>query len=93
VHEHSVGWAHRTGRRHIFVSTVLPSARPAGADQLSDAQAKASQIEAQIQSTGEQISAAASSTTPPSPSNKLSLLRSLHTTKINADKAQVAGDQ
>jgi len=41
----------------VCSSTVPLLARPAGADQLSDAKAKASQIEAEIQSTGQRISA------------------------------------
>ena len=78
----------------VFVSTVLPSARPAGADQLSDAQAKASQIEAQIQSTGEQISAAGQQYDAALAQQQALATQIAGTqTKINADKAQVAGDQ
>ena len=41
----------------VCASTVLPLARPAAADQLSDAKAQAASLEAKIQATGAQISA------------------------------------
>jgi cell wall-associated NlpC family hydrolase len=41
----------------VGLVTVLPSTRPAGADPLSDAKAKAAQIEQEIQSTEQTISA------------------------------------
>jgi cell wall-associated NlpC family hydrolase len=41
----------------VCASTVLPLARPAAGDQLSDAKAQAASIEAKIQATGAQISA------------------------------------
>ena len=57
------GWLLRRGMVPVLAVltvstlTVLPSTRPAGADPLSDAKAKAAQIEQQIQSTEQTISA------------------------------------
>jgi peptidoglycan DL-endopeptidase CwlO len=41
----------------VCMGTVLPFARPVTADQISDAKAKAAQLQSEIQSTGQQIDA------------------------------------
>ncbi|MGP8059617.1 MAG: NlpC/P60 family protein [Acidimicrobiales bacterium] len=77
----------------VCLCTVSLSAR-AGADQLSDAKAKAAQIQAEIQSTGEQIDALGQQYEG-DVAHKAALDQQIGATqaKINQAKAQVVSDQ